>query len=148
MSSSTSNLSVNEQHVTATATKRKEGNVAATATVQREQEALVAVMATARKTLDEVRVHECTTALAWEKEKTITRHLEQHLTASQGIMVPQEEDVDRSIDTDSNPDAIHHAGYWYPEHTIGGHNHSRTLVTPLQAVARSRASHASSIRLG
>jgi hypothetical protein len=44
-------------------------------------------------------------ALAWEKEKTIARHLEQQLAAAQGIMIPQDDDDDRSVDAGSNPDA-------------------------------------------
>jgi hypothetical protein len=77
---STSNLSVNEQQVVvvaiATAAKRKEEDAAAqaaAATAHREQEALVA----ARKTLDEAQACERAAALTWEKEKVITRHLEQ-----------------------------------------------------------------------
>jgi hypothetical protein len=63
----------------AAAAKRKEDDVAVVApalaaTVHREQEALVAA---ARKTLDEAQAHEHTATLAWEKEKTVTRHLEQ-----------------------------------------------------------------------
>jgi hypothetical protein len=45
------------------------------------------------------------TALAWEKKKTIARHLEQQLTAAQGITIPQDDDDDRSVDVGSNPDA-------------------------------------------
>jgi hypothetical protein len=41
--------------------------------------------------------------LTWEKEKTITRHLEQQLTTAQGIAISQ--DDDRSVDSGSNPDA-------------------------------------------
>jgi hypothetical protein len=44
--------------------------------VHREQEALIAAVAAARKTLDEARERERTVALAWEKEKTIAHHLE------------------------------------------------------------------------
>jgi hypothetical protein len=109
MSDSTSNLSVNEQQAVAAA-KRKEDDVApvaqaAAATAHREQEALVAAMAAARKTLDEARARERATALAWEKEKTIARHLEQQLAAAQGITIPQDDDDDRSVDAGSNPDA-------------------------------------------
>jgi hypothetical protein len=50
-------------------------------------------------------LHERTSALAWEKEKTITHHLEQQLAAAQGITHPQDDDDDRSIDASSNPDA-------------------------------------------
>jgi hypothetical protein len=48
---------------------------AAAATAHREQEALVAAVAAARKTLDEAQARECAATLAWEKEKTIARHL-------------------------------------------------------------------------
>jgi hypothetical protein len=41
--------------------------------------------------------------LTWEKEKTITRHLEQQVTTAQGIAISQ--DDDRSVDSGSNPDA-------------------------------------------
>jgi hypothetical protein len=80
MLSSTSNLSVDEQQ--ATAAKRKEDDAATAAqaaitTTHREQEALVATVAAACKTLDEARARERAAALAWEKEKTITYHLEQ-----------------------------------------------------------------------
>jgi hypothetical protein len=110
MSGSTSNLSINEQQAAATAAKRKEDDVAAAAqaaaaTVHREQEALVAAVAAARKTLDEARARECAAALAWEKEKTIARHLEQQLAAAQGITIPQDDDDNRSVDTGSNPNA-------------------------------------------
>jgi hypothetical protein len=53
-----------------------------------EQETLVTVMATARKTLDEARTHERATALAWEKENTITHHLEHQFATAQGIALP------------------------------------------------------------
>jgi hypothetical protein len=115
MSGSTSNLSVDEQQAavvvaTAAATKRKEDDAAAAAqataaTAHREQEALVAAVAAARKTLDEARACECTAALAWEKEKTIAHHLEQQLTAAQGITIPQDDDDNRSVNVGSNPDA-------------------------------------------
>jgi hypothetical protein len=49
--------------------------------------------------------HERASALAWEKEKTIARHLEQQFAAAQGITHPQDDDDDRSIDASSNPDA-------------------------------------------
>jgi hypothetical protein len=62
-------------------------------------------VAATRKTLDEARAHEHAAALTWEKEKTIARHLEQQLAAAQGIMIPQDDDDDRSVDTGSNPDA-------------------------------------------
>jgi hypothetical protein len=94
MPSSTSNLSVNDQHVVVAA-KRKEDDVtaaaqAAVATVHWEQEALIAAVGAARKTLDEAQAqaHQCTAVLTWEKEKTITHHLEQQLTAAQGIAIP------------------------------------------------------------
>jgi hypothetical protein len=102
MSGSTSNLSVDEQQATAAvAAKRKEDDAAAaaqaaTATAHREREALVAAVPAARKTLHKARARECATALAWEKETTITRHLEQQLTAAQGITIPQDDNDDRS----------------------------------------------------
>jgi hypothetical protein len=109
MSSSSSNLSVDEQQAAAVAAKRKEDDAtvaaqAVVAIVHREQEALVAVVAVARKTLDEARVRERVTALAWEQEKTNAHHLEQQLIAAQGIAIPQDDDDDRSIDAGSNPD--------------------------------------------
>jgi hypothetical protein len=79
--------------------------VAAAASTHREQEALVAAVATARKTLDEAQARECAATLAWEKEKTITCHLEQQLAAAQGITIRQDDDDDRSVDVGSNPDA-------------------------------------------
>jgi hypothetical protein len=101
MSCSTSNLSVDEQQaaaaVAAAATKRKEDDAAAAAQA--------AVVAAARKTLDEAWVRKRATTLAWEKEKTITCHLEQQLAAAQGITIRQDDDDDRSIDVGSNPDA-------------------------------------------
>jgi hypothetical protein len=108
MTGSTSNLSVDEQQVAAA--KRKEDNVvamaqAAAATAYREHEAHVAVVAAARKTLDEARACEHAATLAWEKEKTLAHHLKQQLTAAQGIMMPQDDADDRSIDAGSNPDA-------------------------------------------
>jgi hypothetical protein len=57
------------------------------------------------KTLNEARARKCAIALAWEKEKTITRHLKQQPTAAQGITLPQDDDDDRSIDAGSNPNA-------------------------------------------
>jgi hypothetical protein len=93
MPGSTSNLSVDEQQVVvvaaAAAAKRKEDDAAATT----------------RKTLDEARAHERAAALAWEKEKTIARHLEQQLIAAQGITIPQDDDDDCSVDVGSNPNA-------------------------------------------
>jgi hypothetical protein len=62
-------------------------------------------MAAAHKTLDVARTCEHAAALAWEKEKTITHHLEQQLAAAQGITIPQDDDDDRSADASSNPDA-------------------------------------------
>jgi hypothetical protein len=73
---------------------------AVAATSHREQETLVAA---ARKTLDEAPARERDTALAWEKEKTITHRLEQQLTAAQGIAIPQDNNDDRSINAGSNP---------------------------------------------
>jgi hypothetical protein len=114
MSGITSNLSINEQQAAvvaavATAAKRKEDDVAAAAqavvaTAHREKEALIAVVAAARKTLDEARACERAAALAWEKEKTIARHLEQQLTAAQGIPIPQDDDDDGFVDVGSNSD--------------------------------------------
>jgi hypothetical protein len=109
MSGNSSTLSVDEQQATIVTTKRKEDNAAATAQAvaaiaHREQEALIAIVAAARKTLDETRMCERVAALAWEQEKTNARHLEQQLVAAQGIVIPQDDD-DRSIDIGSNPDA-------------------------------------------
>jgi hypothetical protein len=107
MPSITSNLSVDEQQVVAAA-KRKEDDSTATAqaaTAHREQEALIVAVVAARKTLGKAQACECTTALAWEKEKTISRHLEQQLAAVQGIAIPQDDDDDRSVDVGSNPNA-------------------------------------------
>jgi hypothetical protein len=67
MLSSTSNLSINQQQATA-ATKRKEDAVTAMAQVT--------VVDATRKALDETHVSECVTALAWDKKKTISRHME------------------------------------------------------------------------
>jgi hypothetical protein len=50
------------------------------------------------KTLDKARACERAVALAWEKEKTIARHLEQQFIVAQGITIPQDDDDDRSID--------------------------------------------------
>jgi hypothetical protein len=80
MPGSNSNLStIDGQHATAAAVKRKDDTAATaqptTATAHREQEALVAVVAAARKTLDEARARERDAALAWE-EKTIAHHVE------------------------------------------------------------------------
>jgi hypothetical protein len=115
MPGSTSNLSIDEQQATiadaaVAATKMKEDDIAATAqaaaaTAHQEQEALITAMATARKTLDEARAHELAVTLAWEKEKTIARHLEQQLVAAQENAIPQDDDDNRSIDVSSNPDA-------------------------------------------
>jgi hypothetical protein len=89
-----SNLSnIDGQQTATVAAKRKEDNTAAAAqavaaTAHQEQEALVAVVATARKTLDEARVHERAAALVWVKEQTIARHLEQQLATAQEIALP------------------------------------------------------------
>jgi hypothetical protein len=64
---------------------------------------------TARKTLDEAWARERAATLVWEKEKTITHHLEQQLADAQGISIPQDDDDDRSIDHGSNPDVVHTA---------------------------------------
>jgi hypothetical protein len=109
MSDNNSNLSNIDGQQTAVAAKRKEDNTAAAAQAiaaiaHQEQEALIAIVAAARKTLDETRMCESVAALAWEQEKTNARHLEQQLVAAQGIVIPQDDD-DRSINTGSNPDA-------------------------------------------
>jgi hypothetical protein len=162
MSGITSNLSINKQQVAvvaaaATAAKRKEDDVAAAAqavvaTVHREKEALIAVVAAARKTLDEARACERAAALAWEKEKTIARHLEQQLTATQGIPIPQDDDDDGSVDVSSNSDTaltVHlHTqttglqnirSFWNPRHptTSGGaiSCFSRFVTTPLMTTS-------------
>jgi hypothetical protein len=109
MLGSNSNLSTfNGQQ--ATAAKRKEDDATAVtqataATVHREQEALVTAVATAHKTLYKARARERAATLTWEKEKTITRQLEQQLATAQGITISQDDDDDRSIDAGSNPDA-------------------------------------------
>jgi hypothetical protein len=61
-------------------------------------------VATTRKTLDKAQARKRAAALAWKKEKTIARHLEQQLAAAQGITIPQDNDDDRSVDVFSNPD--------------------------------------------
>jgi hypothetical protein len=75
----TSNLSTEEQQVTAT-TKRKEEDAAMAqavmTTVSREKKTLLTVVDAVRKTVDEARAREHATALDWEKEKTNARHLE------------------------------------------------------------------------
>jgi hypothetical protein len=92
-------LGVANAATAATITKRKEDDATAVAqatatasadaaTVHREQEALIAVVVAACKTLDEARARERIVALAWEKEKTIAHHLEQHLATAQGIAIP------------------------------------------------------------
>jgi hypothetical protein len=93
MPCSNSNLSIIDGEEAATTAKRKEddaGAVAQTvaATAHREQEALIAVVAATSKTLEAARACECAAALTWEKEKIITRHLEEQLTAAQGITIP------------------------------------------------------------
>jgi hypothetical protein len=60
-------------------------------------------MVAARKTLEEAWAREHAATLAWEKEKSIAHHLEQQLTAAQGIAIPQDDNDDSSIDADSNP---------------------------------------------
>jgi hypothetical protein len=89
MPGSNSNLStVDGQHAAAaaaTASKRKEDDAAA---AHQEQDALVAAVPAARKTMDETQVHERAAALAWKKEKIIARHLEQQLAIAQGIVIP------------------------------------------------------------
>jgi hypothetical protein len=82
MLGSNSNLStIDEQQVAAAAAIRKEDDAAAVAqavaaTLHREQEALVAAVPVAHKTLDESRARERAAALTWEKGKIITHHLE------------------------------------------------------------------------
>jgi hypothetical protein len=46
-------------------------------------------MAIACKTLDEAQTCERTATLAWENKKTTAHHLEQQLTAAQGITIPK-----------------------------------------------------------
>jgi hypothetical protein len=109
MSGSNSNLSTVDRQEAAKAAKRKEDDTtvvaqAASAPMHREQEALIAAVAATHKTLDEAWAHECAAALTWEKEKNIACHLEQQLTATQGIVLPQDNDDDCSINTGSNPD--------------------------------------------
>jgi hypothetical protein len=58
----------------------------------------------AHKTLDEARARQRAAALAWEKEKAIARHLEQQLVVAHGIVIPQDDDEDRSVDAGSNLD--------------------------------------------
>jgi hypothetical protein len=86
MSGSNSNLSTIDGQQTAVAKTKEDDTVpaaqAAVATAHREQEALIAVVAAARKTPDEARAREHVTALTCEKEKTIARHLEQQLLAA------------------------------------------------------------------
>jgi hypothetical protein len=114
MLSSTSNPSVDEQQDAAVATinvaKTKEDDVmavaqTATATAHWEQEALVTTVDATCKTLDNAQVHERAAILAWETEKTITHHLKQQLIVAQGIVIPQDDDDDRSINAGFNPDA-------------------------------------------
>jgi hypothetical protein len=79
MLGSTSNLSVDEQQAIVIAAKKEDVMAAAQAaatTVHRDQEALIAAVAVARKTLDEARARDHAAVLTWDKEKTITRHLE------------------------------------------------------------------------
>jgi mannose-1-phosphate guanylyltransferase len=109
MSGSTSNLSVDKQQASVAA-KRKEEDAAAVAqaavaTAHREQEALVNVVPAAHKTLDEARARQRATALAWEKEEAIARHMEKKLVVAHGIAIPQDDDEDRSVDAGSNLDA-------------------------------------------
>jgi hypothetical protein len=81
MPDSNFNLStVDGQQVATAVAKMKEDDTAAqavAATMHQEQKALIAVVAAAHRTLDEAWAHEHATALAWEKEKTISHHLEQ-----------------------------------------------------------------------
>jgi hypothetical protein len=130
MSGSTSNLSVDEQQAAAAA-KRKEDDATAAAqavaaTTHRELEALVAAVAAARKTLDEARARKRAAALTWEKEKIIARHLKQQLAAAQRIMIPQDNDGDRSVDAGSNPDTALTA---YLHAQAAGLQNIRSVVT-------------------
>jgi hypothetical protein len=89
---------------------RKEDDAVATAQAtaaisHREKEALITVMAATCKTLVKARARERSTTLTWDKEKTITHHLEQQLAAAQGIMIHQDDDDNHSIDASSNIDA-------------------------------------------
>jgi hypothetical protein len=79
---------------------------AATAIAQREEEAPVVTVAVAHKALDEARVRERAATLTWEKEKTNAHHLEQQLATAHGIVIPQDDDDDRSVDAGSNPDTV------------------------------------------
>jgi hypothetical protein len=83
-------------------------------------------VAAARKTLDKVRACERAAALAWEKEKTIARHLEQQLIAAQEITIPQDDDDDRSVDVGSNLDAALTAHLHVP---AAGLQNIRSVVT-------------------
>jgi hypothetical protein len=110
ISGNNSNLSIIDEQQAAAAAKRKEDNVVAAAQAVAaiahwEQEPLIAVVTAACKTLDEARARECATSLAWEKKKTIARHLKQQLIAAQGITLPHDDNDDRSINAGSNPDA-------------------------------------------
>jgi hypothetical protein len=62
-------------------------------------------MAAAHRTLDEVHARELAAALTWEKENTIACHLEQHLTVSQGMVIPLDNNDDRSVNAGCNPNA-------------------------------------------
>jgi hypothetical protein len=54
------------------------------AIAHQEQEAFIVAVAVTRKTLDEARVREHATALAWEKEKTFARHLDSSSSLPKG----------------------------------------------------------------
>jgi uncharacterized protein YqgV (UPF0045/DUF77 family) len=86
MPGSTSNLSVDEQQAIVIVAKKKEDVMAAAqaaaTTVHRDQEALIAAVAVARKTLYEARARDHAAVLTWDKEKTITRHMEQQFAAA------------------------------------------------------------------
>jgi hypothetical protein len=110
MTGITSNLLTEEQQAATATVKGKEEDIvvmthAAAPTTQREQEALLVDLATARKTLDEARAHECAAALTWEKEKANAHHLEQQLTFAHGIVIIQDDNDDRFVNVSSNLDA-------------------------------------------
>jgi hypothetical protein len=55
-------------------------------------------VATTCKTPNETRARERSTTLAWEKEKTNAHHLEEQLTATQGIVIPWDDEDDHCVD--------------------------------------------------
>jgi hypothetical protein len=60
---------------------------------------------TTRKTLDETYVREFIVIDTWEKDKTTSHLLEQHLAVTQGVAMPHQEDDDHSDDASSNLNA-------------------------------------------